>query len=392
MDFTIISKNFLGRPEEFEGMNEEEIIGGGEVNVYRTAQLLLEDGHDVTVVQEDNGVAISEYDGIQIRYVSTPSTQSLRKNLSFNYRWRSHVPDGSYVHLQNQAYAVPFYKGIHSFNQPGLTWDYPGRQKLRSRVEKYFTRKLLENGAYARASDNSFLSYVQSEYANQRNRVIPIPNAVDTERFAPADVEPGELGIETSGRKLLLFPRTLNIRRGALLFLDALRRVKRQTADFYALFIGAQKKGIMERFRRKVTEYDLAPHVEVGGHVPRDEIDQYYNAADLVTIPTYHSEGTSIACIEAMACGKPLVVTDVGGLKELIYQDETDGGYKVKPDPEKIAKACLKILENDALQSELEANSRDRALRYYEFDRWEADLRDFFRTVVDESPIPTWGS
>jgi glycosyltransferase involved in cell wall biosynthesis len=91
-----------------------------------------------------------------------------------------------------------------------------------------------------------------------------------------------------------------------------------------------------------------------------------------------------------MACGKPLVVTDVGGLKELVYQDETDGGYKVKPDSEAIADACLKILENAALRSKLEANSRDRALRYYQFDRWEADLKDFFQTVVDESPIPTW--
>jgi glycosyltransferase involved in cell wall biosynthesis len=117
--------------------------------------------------------------------------------------------------------------------------------------------------------------------------------------------------------------------------------------------------------------------------VPHDQIPTYYNLSDIVTIPTYHSEGSSIACIEAMACGKPLVVTDVGGLKELVYQDIVDGGLKVKPDSDAIATALERLIENPELRKEMGENSRERALNYYRMERWERQTKEYFRHVVE---------
>ncbi|RLC79910.1 MAG: hypothetical protein DRI61_06910 [Chloroflexi bacterium] len=389
--FTLISKNFLGRPREFEGMGETSIIGGAELNLYRTAKLLLEEGYEVNVLQEDNGIGISNYEGIYIKYIPTPDIDNpLIRTIFFNYRWRQYVPKGSYVHIHHEGYAVPFYQGIHSVNQQGIAWDYPGKRKLSTRFKLYITKKLLAQGAYIRASDNSFLSYVQSEWADYRNQVFPIPNGVDTERFCPQKIDPEKLAINADGRIIILFPRTQTIYRGAYIFLESLNILKKEYDNFVVLFIGALKTEIKEKIQDLIGKYKLKNNVIFIGHIPNEKMPEYYNIADIVTIPTYHSEGSSISCIEAMACGKPVVVTDVGGLKELIYRDEIDGGIKVKPTPRALASALKKLIQNPSLRDKLGKNARARVLKYYRSEQWKESMREYFKMVIENSKIPRW--
>jgi len=382
MHFTIVTENFLGRPEGFDEMDEEELIGGAEINVYRTAQLLLDQGHEVTVVQTDAGHEVEEFKGIEIEQVAVPEQLDRLKDVAFNYRWRQAIPDDSIVHLQNPIYAFPFYSDIESFNQPGLTWDYPDGYRKRNLIEKFVTRQLLANGSYSRASDNSFLTYVQSQLTEHRNQVYPIPNAVDTEAFKPKQMPEEKFDFDVR-KNVILYPRTLARRRGAFHLLEALAKVKRSTTDkFTALFVGAQQKRIQREFINRAKQLNVFENINLIGHVPHDEISTFYNLSDIVTIPTYHSEGSSIACIEAMACGKPLVVTDVGGLKELVYQDIVDGGLKVKPDSDAIATGLERLIENPELREEMGENSRERALDYYHMERWEQQTKEYFRHVI----------
>lgn len=383
MHFSIVTENFLGRPEGFDEIDEESLIGGAEINVYRTSQLLLEMGHEVTVVQTNAGHDVEEFDGIGIEQVSVPDPLGRLKDIAFNYQWRRAAPDESIVHLQNPIYAFPFYSDIESFNQPGLTWDYPDGFRKRNLVEKFITRQLLVNGACSRASDNSFLTYVQSQLTAHRNQVYPIPNAVDIEAFAPEPVSREQFDFDLR-EHVVLYPRTLGRRRGAFHLLEALARVKRSTTgNFTALFVGAEQTQIQREFKSRARQLNVAENVELVGHIPHEEISTYYNLADIVTIPTYHSEGSSIACIEAMACGNPLIVTDVGGLKELIYQDVVDGGLKIKPDSDALAAALERLIKEPDLRAEMGENSRKRVLEYYRMERWERQTKEYFRRVIE---------
>jgi glycosyltransferase involved in cell wall biosynthesis len=395
MRVTLVSQSFLGDPDGFSGVAADDLIGGAEINLYKTAKLLMDNGHEVTVVQEDIGLDKKEYDGIDLRFTEPVSAPGGRlRRFGFNLRWPEQVVEDSYVHLQHEGYAVPHYKKVHSFNQQGISWDHPGWHKLSTRIKQGVTKRMLGNGTYARASDNSFLSFVQSEWTEVRNQVYPIPNGVDTERFTPRDLDPVEapFKLNIDGTKtLILFPRTLTEYRGSHLFLQSMYELKgRGVESFVALFVGAQREGIGNEIDTLIDKFGLDSHTEFLGHVPHERMHDIYALADIVTIPTYYSEGSSIACIEGMAAGKPLVVTDVGGLKELVYQNETDGGLKVKPESSALANAFERLVTDPELRAEIGEYARERALTYYTEERWESEMRRYFERLFEATEIPTW--
>jgi len=382
--FALVTDTFLGNPDNYEGVEPDELIGGAEINLYQTAQLLMDIGHDVTVIQQDTGNDIEQYDGIDIEYLSVPDFSGRAKQVAFNLAWQRHVPDDAIIHVHSMDYTIPLFGRVDSVNQQGLTWDVPNGGSLTTRIKRHYVKKTLESGAFVRASDNSFLTYTQSEHPTARNQVFPVPNGVDTDRFAPADHSPESLGIDPGDSSLILFPRTLRIARGAHLFVDALATLRDNGYDVLGLFVGAEDIEDAEVIRDQIDQYDLYDSVKFLGHIPHDRMHEYYNASDIVTIPTYHSEGSSIACLEAMACGKPIVATDVGGLKELIYQNETDGGLKVKPTASALSDALETLVENPERRQMFGERARKRALQYYTHERWEEQMRTYFKAVVDE--------
>jgi glycosyltransferase involved in cell wall biosynthesis len=381
--FVLITDTFLGNPDNYEGVDYDKLIGGAEINLYQTAQLLIDMGHDVTILQQDTGNNITEYDGINIRYLSVPDLPGRAKQVAFNLTWQRAVPDDAISHAHSMDYVIPFIGYVDSVNQQGLTWDVPNGNRFTTRIKKHYVKRTLESGACVRASDNSFLTYTQSQYTTARNQVFPVPNGVDTERFAPADFSPESLGINPNGSILILFPRTVRIARGAHLFVDAIAALRDRGYDVLGLFLGAEDINDAEIVRDRINQYDLHNSVKFLGHIPHDRMHEYYNAVDLVTIPTYHSEGSSIACIEAMACGKPVVVTDVGGLKELIYQSEIDGGLKVKPTASALTRALETLVSDPDRRQTFGERARERALKYYTQERWENQMKTYFETVID---------
>lgn len=381
--FVLITDTFLGNPDNYEGVEPDELIGGAEINLYQTAQLLMDMGHDVTVIQQDTGNEIEQYDGIDIEYLSVPDLPGRAKQVAFNLTWQRNVPDDAIIHAHSMDYTIPLFGRVDSVNQQGLTWDVPEGSGLTTRIKRHYVKRALKSGAFVRASDNSFLTYTQSEHTSARNQVFPVPNGVDTDRFAPADYPPESLGIDPRS-SLILFPRTLRIARGAHLFVDALATLRDNGYDILGLFLGAEDIEDAEVVRDRIDQYNLYDSVKFLGHIPHDQMHKYYNAADIVTIPTYHSEGSSIACIEAMACGKPFVVTDVGGLKELVYQSETDGGIKVKPTAPALSDALETLVANPETRQILGKRARKRALKYYTNERWEEQMRTYFNTVVEK--------
>jgi acetolactate synthase-1/2/3 large subunit len=88
-------------------------------------------------------------------------------------------------------------------------------------------------------------------------------------------------------------------------------------------------------------EHDLDIKVIRLGDLKPDKIIPYYQSADLVVIPSL-MEAVSLAALESMACGTPVVSTNVGGMPEIITDGET--GYLVNPgQPDELAKAIQRI-------------------------------------------------
>jgi glycosyltransferase involved in cell wall biosynthesis len=103
------------------------------------------------------------------------------------------------------------------------------------------------------------------------------------------------------------------------------------------------------------------------GFVPHNELERLYARAAVVACPS-HREGFGVACLEAMAHGRPVVATAVGGLSDLVVDGET--GLVVPPrDPTALRAALDHLLADRELRRQLGAAGRERARELFSWER-----------------------
>jgi glycosyltransferase involved in cell wall biosynthesis len=107
------------------------------------------------------------------------------------------------------------------------------------------------------------------------------------------------------------------------------------------------------------------------GFVPHLELQELYARAAVVACPSYR-EGFGVACAEAMAHGKPVVASEVGGLRDLVVDGET--GLLVPPRDVTLLRAGLeRLLADQALRRRLGAAGRERIREHFSWDRFGTD-------------------
>jgi len=106
----------------------------------------------------------------------------------------------------------------------------------------------------------------------------------------------------------------------------------------------------------------------------------HYAACDVAVFPSLY-EPFGIVALEAMSMAKPVVVGDVGGLRESVVHGET--GYHVDPHrPETIADAVIKILSDPELATQMGERGRLRVLKHFTWDRVADNTLDLYRLAV----------
>ncbi len=152
----------------------------------------------------------------------------------------------------------------------------------------------------------------------------------------------------------------------------------------YAVAGIGSRRGALEAL---VAELGLGEAVRLLGFVPDQDLPALYNAADLFVLASRRHdllvEGFGISCVEASACGLPVIGSRSGGIPEAIREGET--GLLVEPDdPAAVTAAAVRVLEDEALRRRLGAAGRAAVESYYNWDRVTADLvridREFRRS------------
>ena len=100
---------------------------------------------------------------------------------------------------------------------------------------------------------------------------------------------------------------------------DLLRAFEPLADDARLVLVG---RGDEQRVRRRVGELGIGDAVTVDGEVPNDQLPGYYTAADVFCLPSY-TESFGLVNLEAMACGTPVVTTDIPGISTYATDDET---------------------------------------------------------------------
>ncbi len=185
-----------------------------------------------------------------------------------------------------------------------------------------------------------------------RGRAVFIPNAVDADLFRP-DTPPWP---PLPGGPLVLCPRRLEAKNGVRDLIEATPRLLAECPPARIIIAGDGSEAAS--LRRRCEELGVAGEVCFLGNVARERMPGLMVACDVVVLPSL-KEATSIAGLEAMACGKPLVGTTVGGIPQIVAEGET--GLLVPPaSPGALAEAIAGLLRDRPRREEMGVRARRR--------------------------------
>lgn len=198
---------------------------------------------------------------------------------------------------------------------------------------------------------------------------------LDRERFHPMEREAArtlvsaipELGIPAEG-PLLVTPGALIAIKGQRLAIAALK----QLPGVHLALAGTGEDEAL--LRQAARDHGLAERAHFLGQVSHDLLPQLFSAADVVVLPS-EREGLANVWVEALACGAPLVIPDIGGAREVVHRPSA--GRIAARDPDAIAAAVRDILADPPSQEEVAANAER-----FSWEANAAELAAFWRTVA----------
>ncbi len=193
-------------------------------------------------------------------------------------------------------------------------------------------------------------------------KVTVIPNAVDLSEFPLSQEADGELAhsLGVDGKPVLGFIGSFYAYEGLTLLMRAMPRILEAVAEARLLLVGGGREdGLL---RRMAAELGISDRVVFTGRVPHNQVQRYYDLVTVFVYPRLKMRLTDIVTplkpLEAMARGRLLVASDVGGHRELIAHGET-GLLFPAGDSEALAGTVVGLLQHpERWQAQKEAGRR----------------------------------
>jgi glycosyltransferase involved in cell wall biosynthesis len=226
------------------------------------------------------------------------------------------------------------------------------RFKLLQYMWETVRKKNIENATRIIAIDPLCLNLTKK--LKQEGKTILLPNFVDTRIFYKDDTSCQLL--EHIQEKILLFIGRIEEVKGLELFVDTLLNInKKEPGDWKGVFIGrGTYEPVVKKYIAALSATDL--FFFAGPVFEQADLRKVYNRASLLMISS-HFEGIPMVILESMACGTPVISTDVGGIKELIA-DNKMCYVNGRRDPAEFAELAISILKGkEAMMDEIKYSS-----------------------------------
>ncbi len=182
----------------------------------------------------------------------------------------------------------------------------------------------------------------------QENKIVVVSNGVDTNKFRPINQREirKELNLPLNKKIIISIGATVK-RKGFHKIIQALPFVTKNKTDILLVIVGgASVEGNFKpELDRLVEKLSLKEYVFFAGNIPHHDIYKWLNASDIFCLAT-SNEGWANVLLESLACGKPVITTNVGGNREVI--SSSDYGILVSPeDKNGLEKALLRAFEKE---------------------------------------------
>jgi glycosyltransferase involved in cell wall biosynthesis len=225
---------------------------------------------------------------------------------------------------------------------------------------------------------NATRNYILSLDADPE-KIEVVHNGVDLDRFKPISEIKGEMRKKLSIPEdaiVVLTVRRLVYKNGIDTLLESAALVVKKNPRLVFVVVG--KGPDFEEVKERMAHLGIQRNFRLTGFVSDKDLPLYYNVADLFALPSKSGEGLPLVVLEAMACGLPVIATNVGGTSEVMSEDY---GKLVPPNsPESLAEAVIEFSHKDLTM--LKKKSRMMMEQKYSWDKNVDKLSEIYEELI----------
>ena len=283
----------------------------------------------------------------------------------------------------------------HVFRKPLLATIHSTEIGRRNGIHFDYERMIHETEAWLTyeawrviCCSDYMVSHVRWAFGLPKDKLVMVPNGVDAEAYAKIgndDLSRFRSKFALPEEKIVLFVGRLVHEKGVHVLVNAVPKVlEKVNVKFIIVGNGYMK----EQLSNIVKNMGFAHKVMFTGFIDDETLRKLQRCADVSVVPSLF-EPFGIVALEAMAAKSPVVVSDTGGLSEIVEHDVT--GVKVYPDnPDSLAWGITKVLLNEAYANCIKMDAYKKIHEKYDWDRIAQQTKAIYDAVSNEYSKSAW--
>jgi len=377
------------------------IVGGIARVVHDLSKRLIKDGHDVTVVTyRDGNVPYYENDkGVEVyridNYMISPNNfidWIMQMNFNMISKVNELLAKGEkfdVVHAHDwlvayaaktlkNSYDIPLVSTIHATESGRNKGIYDETQRYINDTEwllTYESSEVIVNSNYMKLE-------LQRLFGLPFEKINVVPNGINVNAFSGVERDyEFRRQYAADNEKIILFMGRLVNEKGVQHLIDAMPKVLEHYND--AKLVIAGKGGMLDELREKVEFLGISQKVYFAGYLNSKQVPKMYKCADISVFPSTY-EPFGIVALEAMLAGTPTVVSDTGGLNEIINHG-VNGMKSYTGNPNSLADSILTLLYDKQLCSEITKNAKQKVKTEYNWTKLAQDTHFVYQKAICET-------
>ncbi len=374
------------------------IVGGIARVVNDLSKRLIKDGHDVTVVtyregnapyfEDDKGVKVYRVDNYMINpnnfidwvmqmnfNMVAKASEIIAKEGAFDV---IHAHDWLVAYsaktLKN-SYDIPIVSTIHATESGRNSGIHDETQRYINDTEwmlTYESTEVIVNSNYMKRE-------LQRLFGLPFEKINVAPNGININMFNGVEKDYDfRRQYAADNEKIILFMGRLVYEKGVQHLISAMPKILSGYND--AKLVIAGKGGMLEELKAQVDSMGIANKVYFTGYMDAKQVCKMYKCADVSVFPSTY-EPFGIVALEAMLSGTPVVVSDIGGLNEII-EHGVDGMKSYAGNPNSLADSILELLHNPELADNVVKKAKAKVKNEYNWAKIAQDTHFIYQKAI----------
>lgn len=282
------------------------------------------------------------------------------------------------------SFTIPLVSTIHATESGRNCGIHNDIQRYIHNVEWYLTYeswRVVVNSIYMNNEVNHLFQL-------PTDKIRIIPNGIDVDKFSGISRDAGfRRNFASDNEKIIFFVGRLVNEKGAQVILEAMPKIILNYYDVKLVIAG--KGPETGRLKEKAALLGISGKVYFTGYIDDASLLKLYKCADIAVFPSLY-EPFGIVALEGMVAGVPVVVSDTGGMGELI-ENGVDGMKACPGNAGSLTDSILAILRDPGKAEDMKKKALDKVKNIYNWDNISKITLDMYKEVLNECKIQKWG-